>query len=94
VVADFVQETLKIDCIPYYAELRIEERAEALARFDAGGVRILISSDLASRGLDFMLPVDAIVEFDMAENIVNFLNRAGRCARNDLSGQSTSSFTQ
>lgn len=43
---------------------------------------ILVSTDLGSRGLDFTMPIHTVVEYDLAENIVNFINRAGRTARN------------
>lgn len=47
-----------------------------------------MSSDLGSRGLDFQLPVDAVIELDMAENVTNFINRAGRTGRNGRPGES------
>ena len=46
----------------------------------------MISSELGSRGLNFYRPVDCIIEYDMAENIVSFINRSGRTARNDNYG--------
>lgn len=48
---------------------------------------ILVSTDLGSRGLDFTKPIHTVIEFDLAENIVNFINRAGRTARNELPGE-------
>jgi superfamily II DNA/RNA helicase len=62
----FIKEELQQEAEMLYAELKTEERTAALDGFSRGAARILICSELGSRGLDFSLPVDCIVEYDMA----------------------------
>lgn len=71
----------------YYAGLSSEERSLNLFKFANESFDILISTDLGSRGLDFSKPIHTVIEYDLAENIVNFINRAGRTARNNLPGE-------
>ncbi len=55
-------------------------------RFEKGETSVLISTDLGSRGLDFKIPVNLIIEYEMAENVTGFLNRVGRTGRNKIRG--------
>ncbi len=53
---------------------------ETLRQFRESAVRVLICTDLASRGLD--LPdVTAVIQFDFPGNSADYLHRAGRTAR-------------
>lgn len=52
---------------------------------------LLLSTDLGSRGLD--LNVDLIVEYDCTNDIVAYLNRAGRTARFNRPGKIISLVT-
>lgn len=54
---------------------------------EEGGV--LISTDVASRGLDFK-NVDWIVQYDLSSNIKEYINRVGRTARIASQGQALS----
>jgi superfamily II DNA/RNA helicase len=54
---------------------------------------VLISTDLASRGIDFR-GVTRVVQFDFATNIVDLIHRVGRTARSGLPGAVTSFVTQ
>jgi superfamily II DNA/RNA helicase len=59
----------------------VEQRAQALEAYRGGRVRVLVATDLASRGLD--LPVALVVQADFATDAVAYLHRAGRTARGD-----------
>ena len=62
-----------------------EEKEETLRDFRTGSCRVLVSTDLASRGLD--LPdVTAVIQADFPVNSADFLHRAGRTARAGKSG--------
>lgn len=55
-------------------------RADVLARFRAGRVRVLVATDLAARGLDIGgLP--AVVQYDLPRSTVDYVHRSGRTAR-------------
>ena len=62
------------------------EREMALRQFREGSVRVMVCSDLGSRGLDFP-DCTAVIQFDFPENSEFFLHRAGRTARAGRSGK-------
>lgn len=64
-----------------------EERKSALTAFRSGKVKVLLSSDLAARGLD-VPNITQIIHYDMPLNPEDYLHRAGRTARNGRKGAS------
>jgi len=57
-----------------------QQRQQAIARFKAGKTRLLLSTDLAARGLDIP-DVDYVFNLDLPESAQVYLHRAGRTAR-------------
>lgn len=75
----------KVDCMVLHAKTDKKERKAAIDRFRNGKCRILITSDLASRGLD--IPgITHIVQMDLPSNEDFFVHRSGRTARAGKSG--------
>lgn len=56
------------------------ERNEALRRFKAGHVKVLVATDIAARGLDIE-DIWTVVNFDVAKNIETHIHRIGRTGR-------------
>ncbi len=69
-----------IDCMSLYAKQDKMERKTAVDRFRSDKCRVLVTSDLAARGLDFS-GITHIVQMDMPSNEDFFVHRAGRTAR-------------
>ena len=68
-----------------YAKLDKLERKKNMDDFRAGRTTVLVTSDLAARGLD--IPnVTHIIQLDVNENEDFFIHRAGRTARAGKSG--------
>lgn len=65
--------------------MKSDSRTISLIRFQLGEVKILITTDLASRGLDFE-DVTTIIQFDFPKDIITLLHRFGRTARAGKSG--------
>lgn len=75
----------KIDCTALYAKADKQKRKSALDKFRSGKVPILITSDLAARGLD-ILDVTHIIQMDLPEDDDFFIHRSGRTARAGKTG--------
>lgn len=65
------------------------DRAAAYQEFRQGAFRVLVATDLASRGLD-MPEVDLIVNFDLPKHYKDYVHRTGRAARRGLPGRCVS----
>ena len=61
------------------------ERTQALKGFREGRHRILVATDIASRGID-VPGIEHIVNFDIPQTVEEYIHRAGRTARMDASG--------
>jgi len=61
-------------------------RIDLMKRYMRGEFTNLICTDLASRGLDFP-DVERVIQYDFAQNVVDYLHRAGRTARNGRGGE-------
>lgn len=70
----------------YHGGLEQRQREEALYRFVNASANVLISTDLASRGLDIP-DVDNIVHYHLPETEDNYIHRVGRTARWDKQGR-------
>lgn len=70
----------KIDCSALYAKTDKQERKAAIDRFRSGKCRILITSDLGSRGLDIN-GITHVIQMDLPSDSDFFIHRAGRTAR-------------
>ena len=57
-----------------------------LDNFASGRIPILITTDIASRGLD--IPnITAVIQYDFALSAVDYLHRSGRTARGGKEGK-------
>jgi ATP-dependent RNA helicase RhlE len=62
-----------------------DERLKALEAFKAGGVDILVATDVAARGLD-IVDLPAVFNFDVPYNAEDYIHRIGRTGRAGASG--------
>ncbi|KCV71218.1 hypothetical protein H696_02169 [Fonticula alba] len=62
-----------------------EERTNAVRRFRAGDIDILVATDVMSKGLDFP-NIQHVINFDMPDCIENYIHRIGRTGRGGNSG--------
>ena len=70
----------------FYGDLDQEEREKALLKFRNGSAKILLATDLASRGLDIP-EIKNIVHFQIPSKEDTFIHRNGRTARMNKSGK-------
>ncbi|XP_061141808.1 probable ATP-dependent RNA helicase DDX43 [Syngnathus typhle] len=69
------------------------DREEALKDFKGGRVRILVATDLASRGLD-VHDITHVVNYDFPRNIEEYVHRVGRTGRAGRLGASITLVTR
>jgi superfamily II DNA/RNA helicase len=70
----------KIDCVGLHSKTDKIQRKSIIDRFKSGKTKILITSDLAARGLDIQ-GITHIVQMDLPSNDDFFIHRAGRTGR-------------
>jgi len=68
------------------------QRRESLDGFKAGKFRILVATDIAARGLD-VKGIEVVLNYDLPENIEDYIHRIGRTGRAGLTGKAISFIT-
>tara|TARA_Y100000389_G_scaffold90150_1_gene86707 strand:- start:159 stop:1328 length:1170 start_codon:yes stop_codon:yes gene_type:complete len=63
-----------------HSEMKQDERNEVVQKFRSGDSRILLSTDLLSRGIDVQ-QVSIVINFDIPYSIDNYIHRIGRSGR-------------
>ncbi|NWI86499.1 DDX43 helicase, partial [Pitta sordida] len=69
------------------------DREQALDDFKTGRVRILVATDLASRGLD-VHDITHVLNFDFPRNIEEYVHRVGRTGRAGRAGEAVTLVTK
>lgn len=85
-ISSFLREKKLIHAI-YHGGLEQDLRERAIYKFRNGSVNVLVSTDLASRGLDIP-EVQHIIHYHLPANEEAVIHRTGRTARWDASGNS------
>ncbi|HEX8619960.1 MAG TPA: DEAD/DEAH box helicase [Thermoanaerobaculia bacterium] len=68
-----------------HADQSQNKRVSALKTFREGQHRILVATDIAGRGID--IPgIEHVINFDIPENVEDYVHRAGRTARGKAIG--------
>ena len=96
----FAEKKVDVDTIHEYLLLKgclavaihggkdMEERIRAVAEFKSYKKDILVATDVASKGLDFP-DIQHVINFDMPEDIENYVHRIGRTGRGTNKGTAT-----
>ncbi|XDB67072.1 PREDICTED: DEAD box protein 53 [Capra hircus] len=95
-VADDLSSDLSIQGIPVqslHGDREQCDRDQALEDFRSGRVKILIATDLASRGLD-VTDVTHVYNYNFPRNIEEYVHRVGRTGRAGKTGESITLVTQ
>ena len=83
----------KIACVIYRGEMDKVERRQNLELFREGAVDLLVSTDLASRGLD-VDHVGRVINYHLPQQMENYLHRVGRTARGGRPGLAVNFVTE
>jgi translation initiation factor 4A len=71
-------ENFPVSCI--HGELTSEDRREIMSKFRSGHTRILLSTDLLSRGIDVQ-QLSLVINFDLPKSKEVYIHRIGRSGR-------------
>ncbi|OQP60439.1 RNA helicase [Niastella vici] len=78
-----------IQAASLHGHLSQTARLEKLQRFKAGKLRVLVASDLASRGIDIQqLPI--VINYELPRSPKDYIHRIGRTGRAGISGRAVS----
>ena len=69
------------------------QRRDALEGFKAGKYRVLIATDIASRGID-VKGIEVVVNFDIPDDPEDYVHRIGRTGRAGMAGRAISFVTR
>eukprot|EP00752_Nemacystus_decipiens_P017757 g15920.t1 len=84
---------LGVDCTPLHSLLGQRRRTAALGKFKSQQTKVLVSTDVASRGLDIPA-VDLVINFDVPRVATDYVHRVGRTARAGRRGRAVSLVSQ
>ncbi|KAI9571284.1 DEAD-domain-containing protein [Boletus coccyginus] len=88
-----ILRTLGFPAVPLHGQLSQSQRLGALNKFKTGGRKVLVATDVASRGLDIP-SVDVVINFDIPTHSKDYIHRVGRTARAGRAGKSITIVTQ
>ncbi len=75
----------KINVEGISSDLEQNEREEVLMRFKSKSTRVLVATDVLSRGIDIK-EIELIVNYDVPGDAEDYVHRVGRTARADATG--------
>ncbi len=88
-IVDRLEEMLGDDLSVIHGNKAQSTRLNALNSFKEGKARVMVSSDVAARGIDIE-NVSHVINFDMPTNYVEYVHRVGRTGRADKTGTAIS----
>ncbi len=75
----------KLDAEGISSDLEQKEREEVLLRFRSKQLRILVATDVMSRGIDIK-DINLVINYDVPKHAEDYVHRVGRTARADTTG--------
>ena len=80
---------LGIKAAEIHSNRSLSQRREALEGFKNGKYRVLVATDIASRGID-VKGIELVINYDLPENAEDYVHRIGRTGRAGMSGKAIS----
>lgn len=74
-----------IDASPISSDLEQKERERILLQFKSRQVRVLVATDVISRGID-VKDIQLVINYDVPSNAEDYVHRIGRTARAETTG--------
>ncbi|PKP29918.1 MAG: RNA helicase, partial [Bacteroidetes bacterium HGW-Bacteroidetes-17] len=90
--ADAVADKLRkngIDAVAIHSQKSQNARTENLRKFKSGYIRVLVTTDLLSRGIDIDL-LPCVINYDLPRSPKDYIHRVGRTGRAESKGEAIS----
>jgi ATP-dependent RNA helicase RhlE len=81
-----------IEAMAMHGEKSQGARTESLRRFKSGKLRVLVATDLASRGIDIQF-LPFVINYDLPRSPKDYVHRIGRTGRAGAAGEAISLIT-
>jgi ATP-dependent RNA helicase RhlE len=81
-----------INATPFHGEMGQTARQEVLADFKSAQWQVVVTTDLAARGID-VAQLDAVINYDLPRSATDYTHRIGRTGRAGLKGEAISLVT-
>jgi len=78
-------------CASIHGDRSQSERIDSLEKFKSGRCRVLVATDVASRGIH-VENITHVINFDMPSNVQDYVHRIGRTGRCGQEGYATAFF--
>ncbi len=78
--------------IEIHSDRSLFQRKEAMAGFKSGRFRVLVATDIASRGID-VSGISLVINYDLPDNSGDYVHRIGRTGRAGSAGRAISFAT-
>lgn len=72
-----------------HSNLTTAQRRRSLAGFKSGTVRVMVATDIASRGID-VADIELVINYDLPDQLEDYVHRAGRTGRAGKRGKAIS----
>eukprot|EP00112_Aurelia_sp_Birch-Aquarium-sp1_P019937 Seg503.15 transcript_id=Seg503.15/GoldUCD/mRNA.D3Y31 product="putative ATP-dependent RNA helicase DDX49" protein_id=Seg503.15/GoldUCD/D3Y31 len=92
-VIAYMLRKVELSCVALHSLMSQNDRLSTLARFRGGIAKILVSTDVASRGLDIPI-VDLVINHNVPASPTDYIHRVGRTARAGRGGKAVTLMTQ
>lgn len=69
-----------------HSELEQSQREEVMRQFKHGKIKILVATDILSRGIDIK-GIDLVINYEVPHDAEDYVHRIGRTARADATGE-------
>ncbi len=83
---------MKCNAAEIHSDRSLSQRREALEGFKRGQYRVLVATDIASRGID-VKGIEIVINYDLPDDPENYVHRIGRTGRAGHSGHAISFAT-
>lgn len=86
-------KSLKYPAVALHSFMKFNQRVANLGMFRTDQAKILVTTDLTSRGLDID-NVNIVINYHMPRKVSDYVHRVGRTARNGYNGEAVNFVTQ